>query len=84
MSVLRPWTWGVSLMGAVFGLTLLVLSAIWSLGAPQTDIKPFVSQANIVGPYIVLVGGLLVFIGGLADGIVGLKALSKTLSNLEK
>jgi hypothetical protein len=84
ISELRPWTWGVSLMGAVFGLILLVLGAIWVIGAPQTDVKPFISQANIVGPYIVLVGGLLVFVGGLADGVLGLKTLSKVLSNLEK
>lgn len=76
---LRPWSWGFSYVTGILGFISLVFSVLWVLGAPQANVDPYLSQANIVGPYMILVGSLLVLAGSLIDVITGMQALLKRL-----
>lgn len=75
---MRSWNWIVSLFAALMGLIALIFSLIWIFSSPGQDVGTYFRQGIIVGPYLLLSGGVLLLIVGIIDGIFGIAAQMRT------
>lgn len=74
---LRNWSWIVSILAAIFGIIILIFALIWIFSAPGQDASPEFRQGIIVGPYLLLAGGVMFLLVGIFDMIAGLSFLSR-------
>jgi hypothetical protein len=74
----RRFSFIFSFAAAYASLVLIILSAIWWLDTPGWDMKPLVSQQAHVGSYLVMGAGVLVLVFGVMDGVIGLRAFSRS------
>jgi GYF domain 2 len=69
---LRNWSWIVSAVALVMGIVTLILSLIWIFKSPGQDVAGVLSQGIVVGPWLMLAGGVLFLVAGLFDTIFGI------------
>jgi hypothetical protein len=74
----RQYGFAFSFAAAYASFVFIVLSAIWWFDTPGWDMKPLITQQAHVGPYLVMGAGILVLIFGITDGIMGLRAFSRS------
>lgn len=69
---LRNWSWIVSAVALAMGIVALILSLIWIFKSPGQDVTGVLSQGVVVGPWLMLGGGIVYFVTGLFDTIFGI------------
>ena len=74
---LRNWSWIVSILATIFGIITLIFALIWIINAPGQDASPEFRQGIIIGPYLLLAGGVMFLLVGIFDMIAGLTFLSR-------
>jgi hypothetical protein len=70
--VVRRWGWTMSFGAALVAFIPLIMVVVFYFSAPGQDTPTFLSQGNMVGTYLALVGSLAAVAGAGADGIAGL------------
>lgn len=72
---MRNWSWIVSIIATIMGILALIFAPIWMFKSPGKDLGLLFEQGLIVGPYLLLCGGVLFFLVGLFDTIFGISFL---------
>ncbi|TFG87538.1 MAG: hypothetical protein E4H18_03425 [Hyphomicrobiales bacterium] len=79
VSILKKWSWAMSMPAAVLGLVVLILSVVFWIGSPGENVSGMVEQGVSIGPFVALAGGLAAAGGAALTGICGLMGFLKGL-----